>query len=55
MNQKDVHERKEVSHVRREVIEAECRRKVSTEDDEKLVQNRGEVLDERCDKRKEES
>ena len=55
MNRRDVRERKEVSHARRKVIEAGFRRKASTEDEEKLVQNKDEALDERCDKRKEKS
>ena len=37
-----------------EVIEAGFRHRASAEDDEKLVQNRSETSDERCEKRKRE-
>ena len=52
---KDVRDKGEVSHARREVIEAEFRRRASAKDEKKLVQSRGEASDERCDKRKERS
>ena len=52
---KDVRDKEEVSHARREVIEAEFRRRASMEDEKKAVQNRDEASDERCDKRKEKS
>ena len=52
---KDVRDKEEVSHARREVIEAGFRRRASTKDGKKLVQSKGEASDERCDKRKERS
>ena len=52
---KDVRDKREVSHARREEIEAGFRRRASTKDEEKLVQNRSEASGERCDKRKEKS
>ena len=52
---KDVRDKGEVSHARREVIEAGFRRRASTEDGKKLVQSRSEASDERCNKRKEKS
>ena len=52
---KDVRDKGEVSHARREVKEAGFRRRASTKDRKKLVQSRGEASDERCDKRKEKS
>ena len=52
---KDVRDKEEVGHARREVIEAGFRRRASTEDEKKLVQSESEVSTERCDKRKEKS
>ena len=52
---KDVRDKGEVSHARREVIEAVFRRRASAKDGKKLVQSRGEASDEQCDKRKERS
>ena len=52
---KDVRDKREVSHARREVIEAGFRRRASAKDGKKLVQGRDEASDERCDKRKERS
>ena len=52
---RDVHDKKEVGQARREVMEAGFRRRASTKDEKKLVQNRGEASGERCDKRKEKS
>ena len=51
----DVHDKEEVGHARREVIEAGFRRRASAKDEKKLVQSKSEVLTERCDKRKEKS
>ena len=52
---KDVRDKEEVGHARREVIEAGFRRRASTKDEKKLVQSKSEALSERCDKRKEKS
>ena len=52
---KDVRDKKEVGHARREVTEAGFRRRASTKDEKKLVQGKSEVSTERCDKRKEKS
>ena len=52
---KDVRDQQEMSHARREEIEAGFRRRASAEDEKKSVQNKSEVSDERCDERKDES
>ena len=52
---KDVHDKEEVGHARREVIEAGFRCRASAKDEKKLVQSKSEVSTERCDKRKEKS
>ena len=52
---KDVRDKEEAGHARREVIEAGFRRRASAKDGKKLVQGRDEASDERCDKRKERS
>ena len=52
---KDVRDKGEISHARREVKEAGFRHRASSKDGKKLVQSRGEASDERCDKRKEKS
>ena len=52
---KDVLDKEEVGHARREAIEAGFRRKASARNGKKLVQSKSEVSTERCDKGKEKS
>ena len=52
---KDVRDKEEVSHARREAIEAGFRCRVSSKDEKKSVQSKDEMSIERCDKRKEKS
>ena len=52
---KDVRDKQEMSHARREEMEAGFRRRASAEDEKKLVQNKSEASGERCDRRKDKS
>ena len=52
---KDVRDKEEAGHARREVKEAGFRHRASMKDGKKLVQSKSEASTERCDKRKEKS